>query len=390
MPLTSWQPPRLFRKIFRVPTPALLLLGLVSIYWYRICVQDGACSSGRIWTQEPRLENEELGIQLGSMPDSANNISVNLVMATVIGDDISWTKKVSIPNLNIVQYFADGQKKKTPYHPPKNKGREATMYHTYFYDFYDSLPDISIMIHAHETPWHVEAVLDSKMSYTLSQLDLAEVQRRGYVNLRVGWDDGCPDWIDTSKSAEDSRKTEEPHMHHSILEIFSPPANDSSVSTTLIEVPHILGAPCCSQFALTRDAIRSIPREDYRRYREWLLNTDLSDYVSGRVWEHVWQWVYTGKAVDCPIEWKTYCRLYHICFTSPAELRTFVELGWEASNLEERVKFWKELLDPQEGEKARQRIKEIQKMKAHMKSEALKRGQNPQWRLEVINDIYND
>jgi hypothetical protein len=50
-------------------------------------------------------------------------------------------------------------------------------------------------------------------------------------------------------------------------------------------VPKVLGQPCCSQFALSGDRIRSLPLARYVAWRDWLLTTTLTDDISGRVWE---------------------------------------------------------------------------------------------------------
>jgi hypothetical protein len=55
-----------------------------------------------------------------------------------------------------------------------------------------------------------------------------------------------------------------------------------------VEVPQEVGVSCCSQFAVSREAVHSRPREDYIRWRDWLLRTPLEDDLSGRVLEYMW------------------------------------------------------------------------------------------------------
>jgi hypothetical protein len=54
------------------------------------------------------------------------------------------------------------------------------------------------------------------------------------------------------------------------------------------QVPEAIGVACCSQFAVRRETIRERPREDYVRYRDWLMESDLEDSFSGRVLEYSW------------------------------------------------------------------------------------------------------
>lgn len=53
-------------------------------------------------------------------------------------------------------------------------------------------------------------------------------------------------------------------------------------------IPDEVGVSCCAQFAVTKDVIRQRPKEDYIRFRDWLLNTPLQDGLSGRFFEYSW------------------------------------------------------------------------------------------------------
>ena len=303
-----------------------------------------------------------------------NAPTVNLVIASLQKDDIAWTSKLRIPNLKVIRYVSDAPN--AEFRPPvPKKGREATIFHTYFYDFYDFLPDISILIHAHEDPWHIEGVLQQSMLFTLSHLDLEHVQKRQYANLRVSWKDACPDWINTTKTPEESYKQEEPFMHQAFQSNFGP-----------VDIPEILAGPCCSQFAVTRAAVRRNPRSQYKRNLDWLVSTDWSDYIAGRTWEHMFPWLFTGRPTDCPIEWKTYCQMYHVCFEHPEAASRYNALWQEKLDLREDIEFWRELPNPQRGVKARKRMDEIDRILQVQIEEAIERGRNPKNR--VAGDVF--
>jgi hypothetical protein len=270
-------------------------------------------------------------------PDS--NRTVNLVLATTAKDDISWTERLQIPNLQIIRYVADNAS--AEYHPPVPRGREALMYHTYFHDHYDDLADLTILVHAEENPWHADAELWSSMVFTLSNLNLNEVARRGYANLRVSWYQACPDWINTTLPAGQSTKVEEPYAAEAFLANFAADADGHEVAPfmadadrNVVAVPEIFAGPCCSQFAVTRDAVRSRPREAYARAQRWLADTPWPDQLTGRVWERMWAWLFVRRGADCPVEWKTYCRLYGVCFPGGAtDLAAFRALHAERADL---------------------------------------------------------
>lgn len=54
------------------------------------------------------------------------------------------------------------------------------------------------------------------------------------------------------------------------------------------ELPEVIGVPCCSQFALSAEAVRARGVEDYVRMRKWLIETTLDSATSGRIFEYAW------------------------------------------------------------------------------------------------------
>ncbi|CZT48655.1 uncharacterized protein RSE6_09385 [Rhynchosporium secalis] len=242
--------------------------------------------------------------------------SVNLVIAATSKENYSWVKDLKVAGMKVVPYIADDLN--ATYHAQQNKGHEAMMYHQYFYDFYDALPDISILIHSQDRQWHVEQLLDQSMIFSLNHLDLREIQRRQFLNLRVTWGLGCSTGaMNTTRVNEESGTSpEQKEMQEAFRANFN-----------LYDIPEILATPCCSQIAVTKERIRSVPREQYLHHIDWLLTTKLKDSISGRTWEHMWQYLFLQKAIDCPLEHKAYCRLYHICFGGPEEYSEWIELN---------------------------------------------------------------
>ncbi|KAG9233931.1 hypothetical protein BJ875DRAFT_462879 [Amylocarpus encephaloides] len=173
-------------------------------------------------------------------------------------------------------------------------------------------------------------------SYALNHLNFDEVARRGYVNLKIDWQNGCPAWINTtitegSPEFSDFR-VEEPFMKPLFQDMF--PKDP---------IPEIFGGPCCSQFAVSRAALQSLPKSWYEARIDWILNTELEDAISGRLFEHLWAYVWRGDAVDCEVEYKALCRLYRICFQEQEELDMWngAQYLWEKS-IRESDEDWKE------------------------------------------------
>ncbi|KAK0874934.1 hypothetical protein LTR87_011260 [Friedmanniomyces endolithicus] len=321
-----------------------------------------------------------------SLGTTVSSPTVHLVIASTKADDTSWTSRLRIPNLTILRYISDDPS--APFHPPKPKGREALMCKpahpspkpqtqeantnhskpdfTYLHDFYDSLPDLTLFIHASETPWHVEGTLLRNTSFALSQLNLHQVlQQRPYFNLRVTWRAGCPAWIDTTKTHADYDEAEEPFMAEAWRANFG--ADEP--------VPEKLGGPCCSQFAVTREAIRRRPREQYRFSRDWIVDSTWSDAILGRVWEHMWPRLFTDEASDCGhAERGSLCQMYGVCFESEGELDGYKELWEERERLKERMSFLRAVWDAKKAAGAKGRFGEVNDEIERQLSVAWRRG----------------
>jgi hypothetical protein len=199
---------------------------------------------------------------------------------------------------------------------PTNKGHESMAYLTYVIDHYYSLPSTIVFLHAHRSgflmAWHVDAPLhDNVAAMRLLQLDF--VQQNGYVNLRCNWNPGCKE-----------THRQNTHITDQVWwDIFdgtsTPPLNTSSPYQTesynqrYLRKPDQIGAACCAQFALSRAQVQLRPREDYVKFRQWIIDTELNDASSGRVMEFLWHVIFGMNAVYCPDEELCYCQVYGQC-----------------------------------------------------------------------------
>lgn len=215
--------------------------------------------------------------------------------------------------------------------PPKNKGHEVMVYLTYIIDHYHNLSDVNIFMHSHRQAWHNNDLLDGDAVQVVSRLSSERVQREGYVNLRCHWDPGCPSWMHPGSVEEDVGKQEQTMLAKSWSEIFP-----------LDPIPNVLAQPCCAQFAVSGDRLRNLPLERYISLRDWLLGTNVSDYFSGRVFEYIWQFIFTGKNVVCPKEHVCYCDGFGVCFGGEKEYDAYQEKVRERRRMEEELKIWKE------------------------------------------------
>lgn len=150
---------------------------------------------------------------------------------------------------------------------------------SYIIDNYDNLPNNIFFIHSERYQWHNDDP-DYDNVAVLQNFQLPYLQEVGYANLRCAWVLGCPDNIYPVKGANKEPKTEndaKQYYAQAFKELF--PERD---------VPEIIGAACCAQFASTKEHVQKQPVEYYQNVRRWLIDTPLSDSTSGRILE--WSW----------------------------------------------------------------------------------------------------
>lgn len=325
----------------------------------------------------------------GQVKPAGHNYTKALVIPKMTREDISWIK----------QHFPDGSGFDTkvyvvddptaPLHPPKNKGNEVMIYLSYIIDHYeDELSDVNIFIHSHQTAWHNNELFEGDSATMISRLSAERVQREGFMNLRCSWDPGCPSWMHPGTAKEDPNKQEEVELARTWSELFP-----------LDPVPPVLAQPCCAQFAVSADRIRTLPKARYVFYRDWLLRTRFSNFISGRVWEYLWQYVFTGRAIVCPETHVCYCDGYGLCFGGKKEFDEWMDRKHDRAHFQEeliqtrkldaqldratedgKIDESKEMAIPEFGkiEKLEKTVQELDEWIKAKKAEAFERGENPQ------------
>ncbi|OCK78479.1 hypothetical protein K432DRAFT_444611 [Lepidopterella palustris CBS 459.81] len=330
----------------------------------------------------------------GTPKPPGSNYSRILVLPKTTDEDIAWIHS-ELPEVPLAVYEVDNAT--AEYHVPKNKGREAMVYLTYLIDHYDSLPDTVLFFHSHRYAWHNNVLMGLDTAQAIRRLNLARVVRLGYMNTRCHHDPGCPDWIHMDRPAIDFdffRKPEEIYYRKSVWEELNPGA----------AIPPSLSQPCCAQFAVSRERVRQVPRERFIHYREWLLNTPMDDQFSGRIFEYIWQWIFTGNGVYCPAMNSCYCDGYGICFGGAAKFAEWFKTMDERNKLFEEFDGYNKEKQAAENEgrkfefipETKKRMKELED-KIHeldpalekLRTEAYKRGEDPKNR-EAETETYDD
>ncbi|KAI0021384.1 hypothetical protein F4780DRAFT_287380 [Xylariomycetidae sp. FL0641] len=171
---------------------------------------------------------------------------------------------------------------------PANRGNEAMAYLTFIIDNYDHLPDVTFFHHDHYQAWHQGA--DSLTEVVNLQTDY--VLERGYVSTRCL--SNCENYMPVSKEIfplENIPKLSRDKQLSSLLKVFL----DHDTET----MPKKIAAPCCAQFAASKEAIGKRSLQWWKDLRQWLLDTDLPSASSGRLIEWTWHIWLGEEPVHC-------------------------------------------------------------------------------------------
>ncbi|KAL8722928.1 MAG: hypothetical protein Q9225_000698 [Loekoesia sp. 1 TL-2023] len=325
------------------------------------------------------------------------NYSRVMVIPRMEDDDVVWISK-ELPKLDVSIYVVNNPR--ATIHPPKNKGHEVMIYLSYLIDNYNHLPDIVLFMHAHRWTHHNNLLLGFDASQMISALNGAHVMREGYVNLRCHWSPGCPEWLRPASMQDTLGKQEQTVLERCWRELFP-----------FDVLPSFLAQPCCAQFALSRDRIRSIPQSRYVFYRDWILKTPLSDYISGRIWEYSWQYLFTRDSAHCPAEHVCYCDAFGMCFGGEATYKHHLELLNQIAKLREEMEAYDHgqhmngrsdmlginstnlgVATDHAGRRSflRTKIKDLEAELATQREQAQRRGADPRLRAEKCDRPWED
>ena len=178
-------------------------------------------------------------------------------------------------------------------------------YLSFLIDNYSNLPEIIAFRHGHRSSWHQSADAASEINH----LNLTTIRKRGYQNFRCTLNDGMKD-NDCPADGKDHRTHEgkpywesvEPELQNAFTNLwdnwFGGPR------------PEYLMSACCAQFVVTGETVRGRSRDEYVKFRQYLIDTELDDYFSGRVFERSWHVVFGKKPVDCEEKEECRCQVY--------------------------------------------------------------------------------
>lgn len=256
------------------------------------------------WTIATKAEHSTPGLsslatQAAGSPSQDPSLRKAIIVASVKAEHPEWVKE-HFPDWEVNVFVVDDpDAEHTVY---RNRGHEASIYLTYILNNYGSLPDYAVFSHAERYQWHNDDPMYDGVN-AIKNLQLNAVDKDGYVSLRCAHRPGCgSDAINPQPDPGDGPLGVD-YRYASFWQEFFPER----------EVPEVVSAPCCAQFAVSKAAILSRHSTAYEQYRDRLWNSPVNDATSGRIFEYMWHIIFGKPAVYCPPAPQCYCQNFGLC-----------------------------------------------------------------------------
>ena len=186
-------------------------------------------------------------------------------------ENLDWLRNINTKyKLNIIT------KAGIPYDVPPNRGNEASSYLQFIIQRYDSLPDYTIFVHGHRSDWHHKGNMDEKinsLSFDHPYYNINDIKAEMKENLGLI------------------------HIENYQKFSFILPQVEEILGFELKGTTPLLWRPS-AQFYVSKDTIRSLPLETYKKLYDLLMTTPLETFWSGRVFEWTWHYIFTRKFID--------------------------------------------------------------------------------------------
>jgi len=157
------------------------------------------------------------------------------------------------------------------YNIPLNKGNEASVYLKYIVDHYDNLPDFTFFAHDDEYAWHHSGSIVDKF-------DEAIASNQKYYNIN----DKCI-----------LGSIKENVWYNDILEWYEKYIEKYIPIKSLPYEDWTIDYRGSAQFLVNKSLIRCLPKIFYEDLYNWIIETDMPSFKSGRFLEWTWHifWV---------------------------------------------------------------------------------------------------
>jgi hypothetical protein len=192
--------------------------------------------------------------------------SCAIVASSHYKEDLNWVNLVKYPvkiysktikNQNFIDF---------------NKAQEAPAYLKYIIENYNSLPEYSIFVHGHLNSEHQEDNIINLINNIKFDKPIINLNRK--------------DWFQTISKGDEFQDRKFSWIEENWKELIG----------DYLVMPSSLSFPSCAQFAVNKSCIQQYPIEFWQHLFDWCRNTELENFISSRIFEYIWYYIFSGKA----------------------------------------------------------------------------------------------
>lgn len=191
------------------------------------------------------------------------------IMIAHYNEDLSWLNSISLKKViysktNSLYNFV-----------PNNKGQEIPCFLKYIIDFYNNLPDKTLFLHGHRMSGHQDFFTDKVIPVLNWNLDsFFSINRREWyqeISKDVYLDEGAYNiWL-------------KDNWHY--FEKYLP-------------FPEKFKFYSGAQFVVNRELITQYPKNFYINLYNWIQTTELSNFITSRIFEYTWHYIFTKNPIE--------------------------------------------------------------------------------------------
>ncbi|MBN1317289.1 MAG: DUF3431 domain-containing protein [Anaerolineales bacterium] len=199
-----------------------------------------------------------------------------------------------------------------------NKGNESTSYLYYILQHYPDFNDFTLFTHCEERSWHYKFHLPLLLFYEVFVMNLLHVHAERPIYRNINW----PRWncraglsgirtgsfsyvnpipiVIGDKMNSDGKSIQTKFFREFLCRYIAPEYGNFFIDKfDNLSLNFMQGHKACACFFISRSAIIQHPKSFYQVLFDWVMETPLESYWSGRFFEYLWHIIFMDKNNPC-------------------------------------------------------------------------------------------
>lgn len=202
------------------------------------------------------------------------------VIVAHYNENLDWLK-----NINQNRIIVYSKTNSTYNLVEKNKGQEIPCFLKYIIDFYNNLPERTLFLHGHRISGHMDFNSDEIVNKLHWELDnFFSINKRSWYQ-------------EISETKEQDQGAYSVWLKENWV-IFQ----------DKIPFPKVLKFYSGAQFVVHKKLILQYDKQFWINLYEWIQTTDLSNFITSRIFEYTWHYIFTKNPIEKEFTYEQFLR----------------------------------------------------------------------------------